>query len=348
MALRSPLRSKAKVTQTSIARDLGLSQALVSKVLNGIRARIDPETYDRIWAHALKVGYRSKGMTPHASLAAAGGRQIGLVLRAGLQPFVQSNFFSHVQVGLHDALQPQGYSTVMLGSEDTFDPATAGPLPPALVVLGAVKPGFLRALRTHSRRIVAVNGSHPGLCHTVMSNDTQSVELLVEHLAAQGHRRFGWIGGLPDYPMHGVRIGAFRAALAARGLPPLAENHCAIQKDGADRQQGRDAALALFARSGPHPTAVVCFNGVLARGAVNALLQSGRKIPAELSLVAIDATRVCVEEEPHITCASTVPEKLGEMAAKLLLESTGAEDEDYKSFMLAAQLHLGSTTGPAK
>lgn len=348
MSVRSPLRPKAKVTQTSIARDLGLSQALVSKVLNGIRERIDPETYDRIWAHALKVGYRSKGMTPHASLAAGGGRQIGIVLRSGLQAFVQSNFFSHVQVGLHEALHPQGFSTVMLGSEDTFDPAVAGPLPPALVVLGAVKPGFLRALRQQTRRIVAVNGSYPGLCHSVMSNDTQSVDLLVEHLAARGHRRLGWIGGLPEYPMHEVRIGAFRAALAARGLPALAESHCVIQRDGADRQQGREAALALFGRSGPPPTALVCFNGVMARGAINALLQSGWKIPADLSLVAIDATRVCVEEEPHITCASTVPEKLGETAARLLLESTGADDEDYKSFMLAAQLHPGATTGAVK
>ncbi len=341
-------RSKAKVSQTTIARDLALSQALVSKALNGNRERIDPATYDRIWSHALKLGYRSKGMTPHAALAAGGGRQIGLVLRAGLQSFVQSNFFSHVQAGLHTALQPRGFSMVMLGSEDTFDPAAAGPLPSALVLLGAVKPGFLRALRQHTRRIVAVNGSYPGLCHSVMSNDTQSVDLLVAHLAGQGHRRFGWIGGMPEYPMHEVRYGALRAALVARGLPAPEEQDCVVLTDGADRQQGREAALALFGRKGPHPTALVCFNGVMARGATNALLQSGWKIPSELSLVAIDATRVCAEEEPHITCASTVPEKLGEAAARLLLESTGADDEDYRSFMLAAQFQPGGTTGVVK
>lgn len=346
--ITSRVRPKTKVTQTSIARDLGLSQALVSKVLNGVRFRIDPQTYDRVWAHAMKVGYRGQGMTPHAPLTAAGSRQIGLVLRSGLTSFVQSNYFSHVQIGLHEALQPLGFSTVMLGSEDTLDASEIGPLPPALVVLGAVKPTFLRALRRHTRRIVAVNGSYPGLCHSVLSNDAQSLDLLVEHLASLGHQRIGWLGGLPEHPMHIARIEAFRAALTSRNLPLPAKDACAIRPDGVDRQQGHEAALELLARGGRQPSALVCFNGVMARGAVNALLQSGYKLPADISVVALDATRVCVEETPYITCASPIPEKLGAAAARLLMDSTGSEDEDFQSLVLSAQLRLGETSGPVK
>ncbi len=342
------MRTRSKVSQTTIARDLGLSQALVSKVLNGVRERVDPGTYDRIWAHAIKLGYRGKGITPDAPLLARGAHQIGLVLRAGLPSFVESNFFSHVHAGLHAALHGRGFSTVLLGSEDTLNLSNLGPLPSALVVLGVVNPRFMRELRQHTRRIVCINGSYPGLCHSVMSNDTQSVDLLVEHLAGLGHRRFGWIGGLPDYPMHESRFSAFRAALASRGLAEPGADRCIIKREGADRQQGREAALALISHRQSPPSAIVSFNGVMARGAVNALLQSGWKIPADLSLVAIDATRVCVEEEPHITCASTVPEKLGETAARVLLDSTGAEDENYQTIMMAAQLRLGATSGPAK
>ncbi len=322
-----------------------MSQALISKVLNGQRERIDPETYERIWAHALKVGYRGKGMTPHASLAAAGGRQIGIVLRAGLQAFVPSNFFSHVQAGLHAALHAGGFSTVMLGGEETIDLASVGPLPPALVVLGEVKPAFIRALRLRTRRIVAINGSYPGVCHSVQPNEAQSVDLLVGHLAGLGHQRLGWIGGFPHYGIYAARWQALHVALETHGLPPLEEKNCIVFPNAADRQEGREAALALFARKHP-PSAIVCFNGVMARGAVNALLQAGRKIPGEISVVAIDVTRVSVEEEPHITCASAVPEKIGEAAARLLLASTGADDENYESLVIAAQFHAGATTGP--
>ena len=335
-----------KVTQTSIARDLGLSQALVSRVLNGVRERVDPGTYDRIWAQAVKLGYRGKGMTPHAPLAAAGGRHVGVVLRAGLQPFAQSNFFSHVQAGLHAALHAQGFSTMLLGSEETLDLASVGPLPPAIVVLGEVKPTFLRQLHGVTRRLVVINGHYPGLAHSVQPNEAQSCELLVSHLAALGHRRFGWLGGFPHNSRHSERLAAFRAALAAHRLPPLAEHACWIARQGGDRQEGREAALVLMRGARP-PTALVAFNGVMARGAVNALLQNGWRIPAEVSLAAIDATRVSVEEEPYITCASTVPEKLGEAAARLLIASTGATTEDYQNLVLAAQFHQGATTGRA-
>ena len=66
-------RSK-KISQAQLARELGLSQAMVSLVLNGRRQGISPETYDRIWAHAVKRGYHPKGMRL-ASSPAAQGRQ---------------------------------------------------------------------------------------------------------------------------------------------------------------------------------------------------------------------------------------------------------------------------------
>lgn len=337
------MRPKAKVSQTSIARDLGLSQALVSKVLNGRRERIDAQTFERIWAHAIKVGYQGQGITKHASLAASGHRQIGVILRAGLQPFVQSNYFSHVQAGLHRALQSRGYATLVLGTEDTLD--VTHPLPSALVVLGAVKPSFLRRLRAATRRIVAINGSYPGLCHTVLPNEAQSLDLLVQHLAGLGHRRFGWIGGLPEYPSYTARFEALQAALAVHGLPEVPPQSCVVIPHAADRQEGRDAVRELVGRS-KVPTAIVCFNGVMARGATNALLQDGWKLPRDLSLVAVDATRVCVEESPRITGASANPEQMGRKAAELLLASTGEDTESYHNEVLAAQLVLGETSGP--
>ncbi len=41
-----------RISQTRLAKDLGVSQGLVSMVLNGRRENISPETYQRIWDHA--------------------------------------------------------------------------------------------------------------------------------------------------------------------------------------------------------------------------------------------------------------------------------------------------------
>src|SRR5882762_2799002 len=101
---------RTTISQQQIARDLGFSQALVSFVLNGKRENISEESYQRIWNYAVKQGYRPKGMQANGSPLAT--KNVGFILRAGLRLFTQSNFFSHVQHGLHTAFVEQEYNTV--------------------------------------------------------------------------------------------------------------------------------------------------------------------------------------------------------------------------------------------
>jgi len=346
------MTAKTKVTQSSIARDLGLSQALVSKVLNGGRERVDPETYEKIWLHALKVGYSGKGLRIEGSPAPSGPRQVGIILRAGLRLATLSNFFSHVQHGLHAALQIQGVATTFLGSEDDLDNALiarlmAGPRPSkGIAILGEVKPGFLRMVRELSPRVVAISSSFSGLCSTVNSNEQQSLDLLVDHLSMLGHRRFVWINGEPGYGRYQAREAALHAALAQHGIK-LPATQC-IQVPGAgSRQEGSEAALrqlARMAKAKDRFTAIIAANGTLARGAVNGLLRAGWRVPEDFSVVAVDDSRVCTEEEPIITRAAANPERLGAVAAELLLRSVGGEDETRSEVMLPAQFHQGDTS----
>ena len=338
--------TKAKVTQTTIAKELGLSQALVSKVLNGVRERVDRATYDKIWAQALKVGYAAKGMNARATVAASSVRQVGVILRSGIRLFSQSNIFSHVQEGLQETLAVNGFSSVFLGSEDSVNPEETPPMP-GIVVFGQVKPAFVKSLAKRTARLVAINSSYPGICHSVGPNEPQSVELLVEALVTLGHSRFGWIGGLPHYGRHEARQQAFEDSLRSRGIAIPDARHSVIMSAGADRQEGRDAIAQLLQLSpkSEWPTAIVAFNGMMARGAINYLLQSGIRVPDDISVVAIDATRVCVEEEPHITCASTVPEKLGEAAARIILSDESGVEGAYQDLVLGAHLIMGTTAG---
>ncbi len=54
------------ISQADIARDLSVSQPLVSQVLNGRRQYCDAKLYVRIWRHALKHDYRGRGILPSA------------------------------------------------------------------------------------------------------------------------------------------------------------------------------------------------------------------------------------------------------------------------------------------
>ncbi len=345
-------RSTKKVSQTQLAQELGISQALVSLVLNGRRQGINAETYDRIWAQAVKRGYRPKGMHL-ASSPAATARQVGIIFRAPLRLNVPSMYFGHVQHGLHTVIEAREFTTVFLGAEDQLDPKklrrifAAGHSFQGIVLVGEVSRGFLDQLRRLGLRIVAVSARYSGLCHSVLGNEPQALESLVEHLAAQGHRRFGWLGGNVGLGRHEARLKAFEAALARLGLALDPRYRVALKE--ADRIDGADAVRALLplARRRDFPTAFVTYNTLMASGAVREFEREGWPVPGRVSVASADISPVATESTPRITAAGTNPEKLGEAAARLVLERGGPHDEGCTDLMLPAQLFIGDTTGPA-
>ena len=353
----APVPRPKKVSQTQLARELGISQALVSLVLNGRKAGINAETYERVWSHATKRGYHPKGMHLPASPAAQ-PRQVAVILRAPLRLHTPAVYFGHVQHGLHTALGVRGFATVFLGAEDQLDgDQLRRAFPPGhqfqgLVLVGEVARPFLDALRKFRLRIVAVSARYPGLCHSVLGNEPQALESLVQHLVALGHRRIGWLGGNVGLGRHEARFGALETALAREGLR-LDPRYC-VKLAQADRAEGAEAIHQLLphARRRDFPTAFVCYNTTMVSGALKALTREGWRVPREVSLASADVSPVATEGRPRITAAGSDPAKLGEAAARLVLDGAAGGDssggeESFADLMLPAQLFVGDTTGPA-
>jgi len=347
-------RAPRKVSQTRLAQELGLSQALVSLVLNGRKHGISPESYDRIWQHALKRGYHPKGMRLASSPAAAASRQVGIVLRAPLRLHTLSHYFAHVQHGLHTVLEAEGLTTTFLGAEDQLGTEKLARIFPAghslrgVVLMGEVSRPFLLGLRKVERRIVAVSAKFSGLCHSVLGNEPQALESLVRHLHGLGHRRIGWLGGNVGLGRHEMRFSAFQSALQQAGLS--LDRRYVITLQQADRAEGAEAIHTVLPRSRRRdfPTAFVAYNCLMAAGAAKALQREGWRLPDDLSLAGADAPRPPTDDALNVTGAGTDPIKLGEAAARLMLGSSGVEDESFADLMLPSQLAVGNSTGPAR
>lgn len=344
---------RKKVSQQRIAADLGVSQALVSLALNGRKDGISPETYRRIWDHAIGLGYQPKGMRLEQSPPGARQRQVGFVLRAGLNIHNQGSYFGHVLHGFHTALAEQGLAAVFLGSEDALTRERlqqfyhTGHALQGVVLLGEVQPAFLNLLRGFERRIVAVSARHTGLCHSVVGNEPQALAALIAHLHGLGHARIGWLGGNVGLGRHEARHQAYVAGLRLAGLAP--DPRYAVMLRQGDRAEGAEAVhrLLALARRADFPTAFVTYNIHMAAGAVQAFQRVGWKVPGDVSVAAGDFSPLARAESPRITAAGTEAEKLGRAAARLLGESTGGEDESFHDLTLPSQLYLGESTGPA-
>jgi LacI family transcriptional regulator len=343
-------KKRGKISQQRIAQDLGVSQALVSLVLNGKRENISEESYQRIWNHALKIGYRPKGMTLSGGRAPA--TNVGFILRAGVRLHTQSNFFSLVQHGLHAGLLTRGYHSVFLGAEDDLGPDTVQEMLrrhqfTGLAVLGQVSLEFMQAIKTVQENVVVISASYPGLCHSVMPNEKQAVEQLVSHLADLGHRDFAWIGGDKGLDYNLRRHARLEDALQARGLK--LSRRFSVDVETGDRLAGWEAADILMRKMSAKafPTACVCGNASMARGVVNCLMQKGWRVPDQISLVAVDATRICEEEHPQLTGAHADPEQIGTTAAELLMRSAEAKDEVLSDIIIPSRLTIRETSSKA-
>lgn len=344
-----------RISQSQIAKELGVSQSLVSLVLNGRREGISEESYSKIWQVAVENGYAPRGMQQVHSPEAQ-RNYVGIVQRSGLKLDQPSNTFSHVQQGLFKVLQQSRLSTTFLGGERDLDEkklfellGQRDPLQ-GIVVLGEVSEPFLRALGQLRVTLLNVYASAPGLCHSVSPNEKQSLEQLVEHLASLGHERFAWLGGNCLLGRHQMRLEALRECLTSRGLE--LDEHFIVSVAKGDRQEGFDCARELMERvksdrTKAPPTAWICYNGLMARGAHQFALLHGIRIPDDISLATVDRTRVCTEIHPYLTSAGSNPEVIGEEAAKLLCktEKTG-ENKILVDLVIPSEFEAGETSGP--
>jgi LacI family transcriptional regulator len=347
------VRPKKKISQTQLAKELGVSQALVSLALNGRSAGINPDTYQRIWDRAISMGYLPKGMRVESTPDASRSGQIGYILRAPLRLYIPSTYFGHVQHGLHSELERLDHRLTFIGAEDElgteklrqiFHPSNQLG---GVVVLGEVARPFMQELMRHTRRVVAVSARYPGLCHSVLGNEPEALTQLVRHLFNLGHQRIGWLGGNSGLGRHDARLNAMKAAMQPLGLTLDPRYTVVVQQ--ADRAEGAEAIHTLLphAKRKDFPTAFITYNTQMAYGAILTLQRAGWKVPDDISLVSADVSRLSVEGVIRITGAGTSPDKLGEAAARLVT-GEGVPTEGYSDLILPAPLVVGNTSGPVR
>ena len=344
-----PLPRKKRISQVQIAKELGFSQALVSMALNDRKKDISESAYKAIWNYALQHGYSPRGMNIETANSTAAATTIGYILRSPLKLATKSNFFSQVHQGLYDHLNSKDIKTVFLGSEDDIVSATTSQpftLPisvKGIAIMGEICPDLLAKLQAHNKPIVYISARSMGKCHSILSNETESAEFLVEHLIALGHTSFAWLGGNRKLGRHHDRFTSTANALKAHGF--TLEEHHRAQEIGADRKEGHIAASQILEKSGnTPPTAWICLNGLMARGAINKLYQSGIKVGTHVSVAAFDMTQLCLEEYPTITCAGTNPEIMGAEAAKILLSAINSESNILTDITIPSKLRIGEST----
>lgn len=308
-------------TINDVAREAGVSKGTVSAVLNQ-RDSVSDITRQRVLAVMSQLNYRPSDRAGRGRSRRNGS--IGVLIRE-----IDNPFYSEVVAGVRSYASQHEYTVLVASSEGDYqEERRALDLLQEMNVDGLIlypvlnKETDLSPLFELKRRNVPfiLLESIWGLNASLIGVDNAAASgRAVEHLISLGHTRIVHFAG-PEYSMHGKeRIdGLYRAFSASH----IAFPQDAIVPTGAHLQDGYRVGLQYFgSRSeSERPTAVTCFNDMVALGLCRALNELELRVPDDVSVVGYDNLPVLDYLSVPLTSVHVPKFEIGEQAAKVLLE----------------------------
>lgn len=299
--------AKARVRLTDIAERAGVTESVVSRVLNSDPTLCTREvTRKRVLAVASALGYQARVPV----------RAVALLI-----PELDNPVFSRIIRGACRRAAEREY-VVLLGEDEPE--MEAGESFAELVDSGRVD-GLLVA-SAHAEHPLLTGGALAHLPHVFVDREVSgsgrnvivdqgaASEVAAEHLVALGHERIGHVAGPSGTVTSRAREQAFRDALERFGLGAEL-----IAREEFGESGGAAAAEALLERA-PELTALYTSSLTQAVGALHALRSRGRRVPEDVSLVTYDDLPFAAYLDPPLTGIAMPLQELGATAVDALLD----------------------------
>ncbi|MBX7254858.1 MAG: LacI family transcriptional regulator [Candidatus Hydrogenedentes bacterium] len=320
-------KTKRATTTAEIARLCGVSRSTVSAVLNG-KPNVREQTRRKV-LECLRQGNYASGNIARAFV----GRLSRMI--AVLASNMGSPFHMMMFRGINATLEAHGYHILFrsVRPEDQDDPETLQNLyayrPAGYIVLrGAEGPGGVYARRIIEEGVPLVaQGKLVGTeSHSIQVDNRAAMKLSAEYVISKGHRRLAYLAGPTFSVTDKERQLGFVEALIEHDIPV---SEAVFADAGETAAAGYRAALNLLKNPVTRPTALVCFNDMVAMGTYRAAHELSLDIPGDLSVVGFDGIDFAELLGPPLTTVDTLPHVMGEMTAKLLvrvIENRGPMD----------------------
>jgi LacI family transcriptional regulator len=302
------------VTSRDVARTAGVSQATVSRVLQG-SDKVSPATRERVLHAVVTTGYSLNGVARAMKTRRTG--TIGVVVARITNPF-----YPEVLEALSAELATSGQRMVLWTSEGPGDVSALAAIREGMVdgvvftTVTAESVPLQEAVRLRAP-LVILNRSVEGLaCDQVTSDNVAGSRAVAQYLVAHGHRRIGFIGGPPGPSTSAERRRGFREGLAAAGIT-WEDTLC--RAGDFSHADGHLAMRELLSLDDP-PTAVFCVNDLTALGAVDGARSVGRRVPEDVWLVGYDDIAMAAWESFDLTTVRQPVPDMAAVAVRMLLD----------------------------
>lgn len=328
-----------------------MSKATVSAVINE-SGPVSDSTRERVRAAIGALNYRRAPVAGAAMVRH--GRSIALVIKE-----IDNPYYGEIIAAARAQAQTSGYTLLVVSSEGEYDAERrAVDLLRAKNVDGLIVTpvldehtdlSHLFELKRHNFPFVLLEEIRGVQASLVDVDNVEGSRLAVAHLIAQGHTRIVHFAG-PAYSTHSMqRVDGVRRACSASRL--IFDDDDVVVA-GAHVDDGYRCGLEYF-RGRPaaaRPTAVTCYNDLVALGLCRALAELRLRVPEDVSVIGFDDISLLAYLPLPLTTVRIPKSEMGRIATQMLVRQVESKEvvRPRKVFLDAELVVRGSTAPPAR
>jgi DNA-binding LacI/PurR family transcriptional regulator len=325
-----------------VAKKVGVSEATVSRVLNG-KPGVSESTRAAVLTALDVLGYERP-----TQLRGERARMVGLVL-----PELQNPIFPALAEVVGGGLAQQGFTPVLcVRSAGGLSEADYVRMLLDQQVSGVVFAGgnFAEADSPHDHYLMLLDRGVPAVLVNaavehlgyprVSVDDAAAVGQAFGHLLSLGHRRIGLAIGPEDHMPSRRKLAAFEAVAERAGV----DTSGAVERTTFSLETGHAAATRLVQRG---ITGIICGNDPIALGAVRAVRRLGMAVPGEVSVVGYDDSAFMACTDPPLTTVRQPIEAMGRTVVTMLVHQVEGVAVAAEELLFEPELVVRGSTAPA-
>jgi len=305
------------VTIKDVAKQAGVSHSTVSRALHG-SPLISDETVERICQIAGEMGYFPSAAA--RSLKTKRSRALGVIVSN-----IDDPFFSEILQGIEEVAQERGYSLLMAASqrdserEQTIVRDMRERHVDGLIICSAsFSASQQRKLLEFGIPIVVVNNhAAEEYRYSIYHDDVDGSRQVARHLIELGHKKIAYLGNSLSGRITLDRLTGYRHEMESAGLS--IPDEYIFEIPGGGPEDGLNA-LEHFLKLPERPSALFCFNDLMAIGVLKGLHAAGIRVPEDFSVVGFDNILISAYTNPPLTTLDQPKRYIGAEAARLILE----------------------------
>jgi LacI family transcriptional regulator len=304
------------ITIADVAARAKVSKTTVSRVLNG-KGELDESTAARVRAVIDELGYVPSSRA--VGLARGRTRVVGMLVPSLTWPWI-----GEVLQGAVDVLETERYGLLLFTcnrGEESMRQFGAQVSAKSFDGLLVIEPeGTLDYIATlHARGLPVVliddRDQTPDQIPSVGTTNHSGAGAAAAHLLEIGRTRPLVIAGPQRFGCTVQRLDGFAAKFAEAGHPIRADRvrpgDFTVERGVAGVQEALDAGIEF--------DAVFAHNDLSAIGAMQGLLDRGKRIPQDVAVVGFDDIPTAAHTQPSLTTVHQPAREMGEAAARTLL-----------------------------